>query len=267
MTTATLQANETVVDLAGLKVRILDKGNGPAVLVLHHEIGSMSWTAFYEALAESFHTLVPDLPGWGGSDRPEWARHVRDIAALVAQLLDKAGLDKVAIVGLGYGGWIAAELATFAQNRLSSLVLVGPMGIQPRPGKGEIMDQYMIDFADYVQQGFSTPEASAEHFGEDPAQEFVTFWDFSREMTARITWKPYMFSHQLPHLLKGVKTPTLVVFGEQDKVVPIDSGKQYAEILPSAKLQTLPKAGHFADLERPEELARLVTEHLKATAS
>jgi pimeloyl-ACP methyl ester carboxylesterase len=267
MATATQQANETIVDLSGLKVRVLEQGSGPAVVVLHHDIGSMSWTPFYEALAASFRTIVPDLPGWGGSDRPEWARHVRDIAALVSQLLDKLGLDKVALVGLGYGGWIAAELATFAQGRLDSLVLVGPMGIQPRPGTGEIMDQYMVDFADYVAEGFSSREASAEHFGEDPAQEFVNFWDFSREMTARITWKPYMFSHQLPHLLKGVNTPTLVVFGEQDKVVPIDSGKQFIEALPNAKLQTLPNTGHFADLESPEALAAAVSAHLNATAS
>jgi pimeloyl-ACP methyl ester carboxylesterase len=267
MTTTTLQANETIVDLAGLKVRVLEKGSGPPLLVIHHDIGSMSWTPFYEALAAKFHTYVPDLPGWGGSDRPEWARHVRDISALLAQLLDKLGLEKPAVVGLGYGGWIAAELATFAQSRLSSLVLVGPMGIQPRPGTGEIMDQYMIDFADYVAAGFSSPEASAEHFGEDPAQEFVTFWDFSREMTARITWKPYMFSQQLPPLLKGVNTPTLVVLGDQDKIVPVDSGKQYVENLPNAKLEMLPGAGHLADLENPDGLANLVIAHLSATTS
>jgi pimeloyl-ACP methyl ester carboxylesterase len=259
MTTSSPSATETYSEVAGLKVRILHEGSGEPVLVLHHDTGNTGWMPFHEELAKSFHAYVPDLPGYGGSDRPEWARNVRDYAALTSQLLDKLGLEKAPIVGLGYGGWIAAELATFNQSQISRLILVGAMGIQPR--MGEIMDQFMVGYDDYVRAGFSTPEAFAKVFSEDPPQPLIDFWDFSREMTARITWKPYMFNQQLPHLLKEVRVPTLVVWGRDDKVVPLDCGQQYADTMPNAKLHVVENAGHLVDLEQPAELARLVKEH------
>ena len=71
-----------------------------------------------------------------------------------------------------------------------------------------------------------------------------------------------MFSRRLPHLLREVQTPTLLVWGEDDRVVPIDSARQYQEALPNARLEIVRGAGHFLDLERPDELARLVLQHV-----
>ena len=81
---------------------------------------------------------------------------------------------------------------------------------------------------------------------------------------ARIAWKPYMFSHQLPHLLGGVKTPTLVIWGKQNKVVPLVCGEAYARALPNATLVQVDNAGLWVDLEQPEELARLIRENAES---
>jgi pimeloyl-ACP methyl ester carboxylesterase len=83
-------------------------------------------------------------------------------------------------------------------------------------------------------------------------------------MTARIAWKPYMFSHQLPHLLGGVTVPTLVVWGRENRVVPRACGEAYARALPNARLVLVDDAGLWVDLEQPETLARLIAEHGKA---
>ena len=84
-------------------------------------------------------------------------------------------------------------------------------------------------------------------------------WDICREMSFRIAWKPYMYSQTLPHLLKSVRAPSLVVWGENDKVVPMSAGKRYAEVLPSAKLEVVKGCGHSVDMEQPETLAKLVS--------
>jgi pimeloyl-ACP methyl ester carboxylesterase len=80
-------------------------------------------------------------------------------------------------------------------------------------------------------------------------------------MTARVCWKPWMFSDQLPHLLSEVRVPTLLVWGEHDRLVPIDIGRQYQSLLPNAELEIVADAGHVVDLEAPEVLSTLIRRH------
>jgi pimeloyl-ACP methyl ester carboxylesterase len=259
VSTIASSAPERTVQVAGLGVHILEEGKGEPLVVLHHSTGNTGWLPLYAKLAESFKVAVPDLPGYGQSERPDWARHPRDMAALTGGILDALELDRAHVVGLGFGGWIAAEYATVAGDRLSSLTLVGAPGIRPR--EGEIFDQMLVGWDEYVKTGFSSDEAFQKVFGEEVAEEIISLWDFSREMTARLTWRPWMFSSQLPHLLPLVQAPTLVVWGRHDRINPISIGEQYAEKIPNAKLEVLEKAGHRIDLEAPEDLARLVAKH------
>jgi pimeloyl-ACP methyl ester carboxylesterase len=262
MTTSTETHSVDQAEVAQRRVQYLRGGSGAPVLVLHHSIGNPGWMPFYETLAQSFEVTVPDLPGYGQSERPEWARHPRDLAILFHQLLDKQGLDSLAIVGLGFGGWIAAEMATMHQSRISSLVIVGAPGVQPEDG--EILDQMLVDYHEYVQAGFHDESKYTAEFGAEVGPELRELWDFSREMTARLSWKPYMYSRELPHLLQEVQTPTLLVWGDDDRIVPISAGHIYERSLPNARLVTVEASGHFVDFEQPERLAQLVTEHLGA---
>lgn len=246
---------ERMVDVAGLSVCVREAGTGQPVVVLHHSTGPM-WSAFYDELAGSFAVVAPDLPGYGRSDRPEWARHPRDEAILTSQLIDELGLDRVHLVGLGLGGWIAAELATMNGRQLASLTIVGAAGLKPR--EGEIFDFMNTAFDEYVRYGFKDEAAYERLFGAEPDQLNMQLWDFSREMTARLNWKPWMYSWELRGVLPGVRTPTLVVWGSDDRVIPLDCGKQYAELIPQARLEVVEESGHSVDLEQPEALARLV---------
>ena len=81
-------------------------------------------------------------------------------------------------------------------------------------------------------------------------------------MSFRIAWKPYMYSQTLAHLLGAVRAPALLVWGDDDKVVPLSAGRRYATALPNAELQTVTACGHCVDMEKPDELARLVTAFL-----
>jgi pimeloyl-ACP methyl ester carboxylesterase len=226
-------------------------------MVLHHDIGTPAQLPFYDALAVKFDVIVPVHPGFGDrAERAGWLRHPRDLAALYQWLLAELGLERVSLVGLGFGGWIAAEMAAFAPREFHRLVLVGAMGL--KPPEGDIADQALVSYIDYARAGFHDQAAFAKVFGDVSTDQLVE-WDLCREMSFRIAWKPYMYSATLPHLLGGVRAPALVVWGDDDQIVPQSAGRLYTKSLPKAQLEIVPKSGHWVDMEQPDALARLVT--------
>jgi pimeloyl-ACP methyl ester carboxylesterase len=213
----------------------------------------MGWRSLHASLAEQFAVYAPTHPGFGSSERPAWARSVRDLAILHLGLLEQLGLDHVIIVGLGFGGWVAAEMASMCRHGLDGLLLVGAMGL--KPAQGEILDQFLVSTSNYVRAGFATEAGFAAVYGAAPDVDQLETWELSREMASRVAWQPYMYNPALPHLLAGVSAPTLVVWGSEDRVVPLACGQQYVQCLPNARLLELPGAGHYVDLEQPDVLA------------
>jgi len=244
-----------VVELTGAKLHLARAGSGRPVLVLHHDIGSPDRLPFYDALASRFDVLVPHHPGYGKSERPQWLRSVRDVAVIYQSLLAELGIERATLIGLGFGGWIAAEMATMAPREFHRLVLVGAMGL--KPPDGDIFDQAIVSYIDYACAGFHDQQAFATVYGDVTTDQLVE-WDLCREMSFRIAWKPYMYNPTLPQLLGGVRAPALVVWGEDDKIVPRSAGERYADLLPNARLEIVRAAGHCVDMEQPEQLARLV---------
>jgi pimeloyl-ACP methyl ester carboxylesterase len=194
-------------------------------------------------------------------------RSVRDVAVVYQWLLGEYEQTRepaaVSVIGLGFGGWIAAELATMSPRAFRRLVLIGAMGIKPE--RGEIADQALVSYIDYVRLGFADQRAFDQLFGAAPPTSLLEQWDLNREMTFRIAWKPYMYNPALPHLLGGVATPALVVWGRDDRIVPIECGERFVKALPQARLEIVEGAGHFVEMEKPDELARLVTRFVHGT--
>ena len=250
----------STVAAGGTKLHLRRAGKGPPLLVLHHEIGTLDDLPFYDALAATHDVVVPHHPGYSRSQRPEWMRSTRDIAVIYRGLLSELGLEKAAVVGLGFGGWIAAEMASMAPADLSHLVLVGAMGL--KPPQGDILDLAITGYVDYVRAGFHDQKAFDRVYGAEPAVDQLEMWDICREMSFRIAWKPYMYSQTLPHLLGAVRAPALVVWGDDDKVVPQSAAKRYLEALPKAKLEIVKGCGHCVDMEQPEALAKLITDFI-----
>ncbi len=244
------------VPLASGPLHVARSGSGTPLLVLHHDIGSLERLPFYDALARQHTVLVPSHPGYDKSERPAWVRNVRDVAVVYQGLIAQRGLTDVTLVGLGFGGWIAAEMATMNPRGFRRLVVVGAMGIKPE--RGEIADQALVSYIDYVRLGFADQKVYDRIFGAETPTATLEQWDLNREMTFRIAWKPYMYNPSLPHLLGSVATPTLVVWGRDDRIVPLECGERYVKALPNAMLEVIDGAGHFAEMEKPEQLARLI---------
>ncbi len=251
---------DTVKQIAGIELHLTRGGSGPAVLVLHHDIGSVDRLPFYDALAEKFDVLIPHHPGWGKSQRPPWLRSPRDIAAIYAWLLADLEVSGVSLIGLGFGGWIAAEMASLAPRDYAALVLVGAAGIKPDEGE-YIADQAIVSYIDYPKSGFHDEAAFARIYGGVSTDQLEA-WDIAREMSFRTAWKPYMYSQTLPHLLGGVRAPALIVWGDDDRIVPLSAGRAYARALPGAAMTVVPDCGHFAEMEKPDALAKLAIDFL-----
>src|ERR1044071_8993530 len=144
--------SEQNLELGDGKLRFLRGGSGRPVLVLHHDTGTLDQLPFYDALAGKYDVIVPRHPGFGVEERPNWMRHPRDIAALYQWLLADLGVERASLVGLGFGGWVAAEMAALAPRDFHRLVLVGAMGV--KPPEGDIFDQAIVSYLDYARAGF-----------------------------------------------------------------------------------------------------------------
>ena len=131
-----------------------------------------------------------------------------------------------------------------APREFHRLVLVGAMGL--KPPEGDIFDQAIVSYLDYARAGFHDQQAFARVYGDVSTDQLVE-WDLCREMCFRIAWKPYMYSQTLPHLLGGVRSPALVVWGDDDKIVPRSAGERYA---------SLAAAGPVGDRARRRTLRR-----------
>jgi pimeloyl-ACP methyl ester carboxylesterase len=248
---------ETSVEVLGETVSVWKQGAGEPLVVLHDDLGRGEWSGFLEELAARFSVVAPAMPGFPPSSVPEWMRSVPQLASMMHQVLEKAGVGQCPVVGLGFGAWVAAEMQVQCSSRFSRMVLSGPMGLKPT--SGEIVDRFLFTEESWVEMGFADPEKYVTTFG-DPDEEVLLKWEGAREMTTRVAWKPYMFDRALPHLLAGVSTPTLVVWGEGDVIVPRSCVERYVEVLANATLRTVADGGHRLELECPSELAGLVTD-------
>jgi pimeloyl-ACP methyl ester carboxylesterase len=244
------------VETAGINLHLVRGGKGSPIVVLHRDIGTPDELPFYEILAEKFEVVIPHHPGFGRSERPDWVRSVRDVVAVYRSLFGQLGLERAALVGLGFGGWIAAELATFAPHDTRAIALVGPMGL--KPPMGEIADQAIISYIDYVRKGFSKPTSFQRIYGDKPSSDQLVEWDICREMSFRVAWRPYMYNDSLPFLLRGVQARTLVILGDKDEIVPPSVGELYAARLPNVRLERVPGGGHLIEMEQSRELADLI---------
>ena len=251
---------ERSLELSTGTVSYIEAGTGTSVVCLHHSWGSIGAIEFHERLAKSFHVIVPDMPGWGASTRPLWARDVRDIAILCAQFIHHLQLDQVHLIGLGFGGYVAAEMSSMNASGYASMTLVGAPGLFPE--EGEIRDQMMFSHRQYIRDSFSDEATYTAQFGDEPSQEIRDVWEHSREMTARVAWKPYFFNRRLEPLLGNVATPTLLLWGAEDQIVPISVAHQMGRQLKDSKLEILQRSGHLVEFEQPDAAVQCISKHI-----
>lgn len=263
MTTTTAACIEERLKIAGTSLQMRRGGSGAPLLLLHGELGVPGWLRAHELLAQHYSVYVPSLPGFGSSEIPDWMMSVRDLSAWVNWFVRDYGLSTpLNVIGFSMGGWVATELATANNAIFAKMVLVGAAGIKPR--EGEIWDYFLNSAKDAFRNSFLNPAATeyVKHYGRDWTPDEAEQIESNREAAIRYLWRPYMHSVTLPGLLPGIATPTLLLWGRQDAIVPMNSCELYKQGIPGAQVAVIEDCGHMPEMEKPEEFAKAVIEFL-----
>lgn len=258
---------EETLRVDGVDVHVWIGGQGPPLLVLHGAGGNRGWTRWVERVAERFMVWAPTHPGFGRSGDAEWMEGIDDLARFYLWFIEAAGLGRPHVVGHSLGGWTAAEMAVMSPASIERLVLVAAAGLKPE--EGEILDVFYYPPPQLLGMTVHDPTAIPEWdelFARSPAPAELEMAERNREMTARLTWKPYMHNPRLAHFLPRVANPALIVWGREDRVVPVVCGEQYRRGLPNARLTVLERCGHLPPIEHPDAFARLVVDFLGGPA-
>jgi len=236
-------------------VTLTERGAGRPVLLLHGGAGPDSVAGFADELAERFpyRVIVPLHPGFGGTARPAALDSVRDLGEVYRALLAELDLTDVIVAGNSIGGWIAAELALAAPDRVGSLILINAVG--PASAEHPAVDFYSLDFAQIAKLSWA-----------DPAGRVIDPTAMSDEQRAimagnRAALQAYagatMTDPSLAGRLAGITVPTMVIWGEADGIVTPAYGKEFAAAIPGAAFSLVPRAGHLPQLESPEAVLAL----------
>jgi pimeloyl-ACP methyl ester carboxylesterase len=118
----------------------------------------------------------------------------------------------------------------------------------------------------YLAASFLNPTSTPEYqqlYGADPTPEQAESWEVGRETASRLTWRPYMHDPSLPYLLRRLRhVPTLIVWGQQDVIVPLSAAQAYQAAIPGARLVALEQCGHHPEIEQADEFVQLVQDFL-----
>ena len=255
-----------MIAIAGVDLDIFEAGDGPPLLFLHSAQGFAPEHPYVAPLSARHRFIAPSHPGFGKSSLPDWIDAVDDIAYIYLELLDHLNLHQVDLIGCSIGGWIAAELATKAPERVHRLIMVGPIGVKTGPpDRLDIPDIFAIPQSDLESLLFHDP-ARMRMEPSRLSDEQLAISVRNRETLALLAWEPYMHNPKLPHRLHRVTAPTLFVRGASDGLVSAAYINSYARLLPNARTATIAAAGHAPQVEQPEAFARTVLAFLEPEA-
>ena len=250
---------ETLV-IDGCRILLRRFGQGPRLLYLPEGSGANEDPAFLDALGRHFSVVLPDHPGFGGSQTPDWLRTVGDLAFFYLDLVDALDLSDLHVAGASLGGWIAAEMGIRRSPRLASLALIAPLGIKL---KGVAMgDVFIWTPEEYARNHFHDQGLADRWLARpmDEAKEDAALYDMAG--LSRLCWSPRFHNPVLPAWLHRIEPRTLILWGEQDARVPLVYAKAWQDAIPGARLETLPACGHWPQIEAPGALVA----HLAAFA-
>lgn len=257
---------QTTVEVNGHPCRVWSKGAGEPLGYVPGYAGLPRWTPFLDELAQTRRVIAPSLPGFPGGighadldTQLDWLVAARD-------LLDAAGLLGADIVASGFGAALVADVAALWPGSVRTLTLIAPFGIfyddapiadiwAPRPGP---IENLVVTDPARFREFVALPD------GGDPV-EWPIALNRANEAAARYLWP--LGNTGLVKRLHRIVAPTLLLWGDEDKVVPPSYAERYRHgIKGRTTVCRIPRAGHLAELDQPQEVARNVLEFVRQAA-
>jgi pimeloyl-ACP methyl ester carboxylesterase len=234
----TINGHDLVVHLAG---------EGEPV-VLFHGAGTFTGWDWITPLASEHRLIAPVHPGFGESEDDTAITSIQDYVMTYLDVFDALGLERFSLVGHSLGGWMAATFATQHADRLRKLVLVSPAGL--RVPETPTVDLFRIPPEELFGYLVADPRFFADKLPNPPTIDMLVAGYREMSSTARVAWER-VYDPKLPRYLHRVRVPTLLLWGERDGLVPVQQAQAWAHLLPDARIQTVPDAGHLVLEETP----------------
>jgi pimeloyl-ACP methyl ester carboxylesterase len=246
----------------GIELEAVRRGAGRPVLLLHGPQSVDPRARFLDLLAASAEIIAPSHPGFGRSARPPGFETVYDLVRLYLDVLDGLPHERVTLVGLSFGGWLAAEIATVCCHRIDRLVLVDALGIKVSDRETpDILDVFNTSPQVVQQKTWHDPATWAPDFDAMSDEEIVVrarSWD----SLCLYGWHPYMHNPQLARWLRRITRPTLVLWGASDGIVKPAYGRAYSALIPGARFELIEGAGHHPEIEQPDAVVERIAAFL-----
>jgi pimeloyl-ACP methyl ester carboxylesterase len=281
---AHLQATARTIVIDGIRLHCYDAGAPSAdpPIILIHGLGDEAdtWRHLILPLAESRRVVALDLPGFGRSDHPYVAYTLAFYAKIIAKLIGALEVKRAILVGSSMGAAIAQRLALVQPELVEQLILVaggvpiarslptGPIWLFLIPGVGELIYTSLRRSSD---GGYSTLEPYYYRLAELPeadrtflakrVRDRVSSNGQRRAFLSALRWgaiERAFRTDQLRRLVIQQSTPTHLIWGEHDQIVPVALAHALAALLPNGRVTIMPACGHLPQQERPEELLELI---------
>ena len=255
MTTTGTNVEERTVEVGPVTARMLVGGTGDPLLFLHGA-GGLMWDPFLDGLAASHTVYAVHHPGSGEADDLSHLPGIWELVLFYDELLDALGLDRVTVVGHSFGGMVATELAANSPRRVARLVLIAPIGLWR--DEHPIPDIAGIPPADLPGLVLADPSGPLAQALVVPADDQQAQFEAAMRMASILHFIWPIPDKGLDRRIHRVAAPTLLVWGEADRLVDPSYGDVFARLLRDARLVTVPDAGHLPHLENPEPVAEAV---------
>ena len=256
------------VEILGRSIRYLKRGdNGSPVMLIHGFGGDLNnWLFNHEALATQHVVYALDLPGHGASTKQVEQGTLDELAGVVVGFLEAMEIQKAHLVGHSMGGAIALTLARNHPERVHSLALIGSAGLGTEIDgsylEGFVASQKRKDLKPHLQKLFSNPALITRQFVEDVLRfKRIDGVKPALESIANQFCTQGRQSVQLRDQLADLEVPRLVIWGEEDRIIPASHGQGIAT---EVQLEILPGAGHMVQMEASAQVNRLLLAHLGA---
>ncbi len=250
---------ETInLDLRGgdFRAEVVRSGDGPPLLYLHGAVGQKGWAPFLERLSQQFTVYAPYMPGCGAATGLEHLADLTDLTLYHLELLDALGITRAHVVGHFLGGMIAAEMSAFSPSSVMRLALASPAGVWH--DEDPVADLLSLNADELLERLTATPDGAdsldgvRDMLARDRMQDIAAAGKFLWPLPDR----------GLNRRAYRIKAPTLLLWGEQDRINPPSYVADFQRLIAGARAQTLPNTGHLLMLEQPGAFADAVAAFL-----